>query len=254
MNKALLLTGLIALQGCASLGGDKKSPEVMALETRLLEQTRRATVGELEVARLEAELAKVKAELKAGKAELEVRRKDDLLRDKVGAESIGLGGREIEGAELEEPVEEPVMADVEAVANAPVDPKLIAAAPADAQTLYDRAYTYFHQKKYAEAEAYFTLFFQRFATSDLADNALFWIGECRWARADPAGALAAFSETVARFPNGNKVADALLKAGKSLEQLGRTDDAIATYRELRSRFDGSAAAGMAAERLRALGQ
>ncbi len=91
----------------------------------------------------------------------------------------------------------------------------------DPQVLDDRGYTLFHQKSYDLAEASFRTFLARFPTSDLADNALFWIGESHYAKGDYPAALAAFAETVARFPQGNKVSDALLKAGRCLEQLGR---------------------------------
>jgi len=117
------------------------------------------------------------------------------------------------------------------------------------QALYDRGYTLYHQGRYLDAEASFQRFLQAHGDSDLADNAQYWIGEARFARGDLRGALAAFRETVARFPEGNKVPDALLKAGQSLEQLGDREAARASYREVRDRFPGSAAAVVAEERL-----
>ena len=62
----------------------------------------------------------------------------------------------------------------------------------------------------------------------------------------------AFAETVTRFPTGNKVPDALLKAGKCLEALGRSDEAVATYGELLGRYPGTLASINAEERLRGL--
>jgi tol-pal system protein YbgF len=120
--------------------------------------------------------------------------------------------------------------------------------PMAAQALYDRGYTLYHQKRFDDAEASFARYVKAEPTSDLADNAQYWIGECRYAKNDMRGALAAFRETVERFPQGNKVPDALLKAAQSLEGMGDKEEARATYGEVVRRFPTSAAAAVAEER------
>ena len=72
------------------------------------------------------------------------------------------------------------------------------------QALYDRGYTLYHQGHYVDAEASFQRFLQANPGSELADNAQYWIGECRYSRNDIRGALAAFRETVERFPRGTR--------------------------------------------------
>jgi tol-pal system protein YbgF len=116
------------------------------------------------------------------------------------------------------------------------------------QALYDRGYTLYHQKHYVDAESSFQRFLQAEPKSELADNAQYWIGECRYSRGDMRGALAAFRETVARYPVGNKTADALLKAGMSLENLGDKEAARNTYQEVLKRYPGTAVAAVAEER------
>ncbi|HEV3076676.1 MAG TPA: tol-pal system protein YbgF [Thermoanaerobaculia bacterium] len=116
------------------------------------------------------------------------------------------------------------------------------------QALYDRGYTLYHQKHYVDAESSFQRFLQAEPKSELADNAQYWIGECRYSRGDMRGALAAFRETVARYPAGNKTADALLKAGMSLENLGDKEAARNTYQEVLKRYPGTAVAAVAEER------
>ena len=54
------------------------------------------------------------------------------------------------------------------------------------------------------------------------------------------------------FPLGNKVPDALLKVGTSLERLGDTDGARRRFREVSRRFPDTEAARMAADSLAAL--
>jgi tol-pal system protein YbgF len=116
------------------------------------------------------------------------------------------------------------------------------------QALYDRGYTLYHQKHYVDAETSFQRFLQAEPNSELADNAQYWIGECRYSRGDMRGALAAFRETVARYPTGNKTPDALLKAGMSLETLGDKEGARNTYQDVLKRFPGTAVAAVAEER------
>lgn len=128
--------------------------------------------------------------------------------------------------------------------NAPVD--------AAAQALYDRGYTLYHQGRYLDAEASFQRFLQSNPSTELSDNAQFWIGESRYARGDIRGALAAFRETLQRYPDGNKVPDALIKEGDCLTSLGDRDGARSRYEEVIRRFPSSAAAIMAEERIAAL--
>jgi tol-pal system protein YbgF len=116
------------------------------------------------------------------------------------------------------------------------------------QALYDRGYTLYHQKHFVDAEASFQRFLQAEPNSELADNAQYWIGECRYSRGDMRGALAAFRETVSRYPAGNKTADALLKSGMSLENLGDKEAARNTYQEVLRRYPGTAVAAVAEER------
>jgi tol-pal system protein YbgF len=117
-----------------------------------------------------------------------------------------------------------------------------------AQALYDRGYTLFNQGRFVDAESSFQRFLQASPDSELADNAQYWIGECRYSRNDMRGALSAFREVVERFPQGNKVPDAMLKAGQCLEATGDIEGARVTYREVIRRFPGTAAATVADER------
>jgi TolA-binding protein len=47
------------------------------------------------------------------------------------------------------------------------------------QVLYDRGYSLYYQGHYVDAESSFQRFLQSSPTSELADNAQYWIGECR---------------------------------------------------------------------------
>lgn len=118
--------------------------------------------------------------------------------------------------------------------------------------LYDQALQAFMSHEYVEAELGFQQYISDFPDTDLSDNALYWIGECRFARGDDRGAMAAFQQMLQDFPLGNKVPDALLKLGRSLERLGDTDGARRRFREVSRRFPDTEAARMAADSLAVL--
>lgn len=115
--------------------------------------------------------------------------------------------------------------------------------------LYDQALQAFMRHEYVEAERGFQNYINDFPDTDLSDNALYWIGECRFARGDDRAAMAAFQQMLHDFPLGNKVPDALLKLGRSLERLGDTDGARRRFREVSRRFPDTEAARMAADSL-----
>ena len=122
-----------------------------------------------------------------------------------------------------------------------------------AQALYDQGYSLYHQGRYVDAEETFQRFLAVYAATDLGDNALFWIGECRLGRNELQSALAAFRQTVKEHPEGNKAPDALLAAGQVLERLNDADGARTAYLEVERRFPESTAAAEAAKRRQRLG-
>lgn len=266
-----LLAVAIALGGCSSNSlirpSGPSAAEIEELRYRNVELQKQATVGRVEMTRLQREVAELEAELEALRQSMGPRTPtpmpDPLSGTASGsttaAEPAVTADPEIEEIDLED---EPIIA--KPIVETPPTPHPVqvptAATPqpgsatpsTEAQSLYDEGYTLFHQNNYTEAEARFQRFVDRYPETELADNALFWIGETRYARGDFSSALEAFTNTVERFPQGNKVADALLKAGKCLETLGDQEQALATYQEVTRRYPGTAAAAQAADKLDAL--
>ncbi len=256
---------VIAIAGCSSLARSPgpSNAEVDELKQRVVELQRKTTVSEVELARLRQEITQLEEELAA--KEEAARRQQEQAAAEAAEVPIDLGGEIEEGDVEEELLDEPPMdrsppevppasapPPAAAAAARPAAPAPAAVVTPQAQALYDESYTLFHEKRYAEAEEGFRRYLELYPTTELADNSQFWIGECRYARGDFNAALAAFTATVERFPGGNKVPDALLKAGKCLEALGDRERAAQTYREVMNRFRGSAAAAAATERLEAL--
>lgn len=259
VRSILLAAACSLLLGCQ--GGGLASPrtapqadETPQLRRDVTEARQRAVMAEVEAERLASRVAELENQLREAQA---LSQRAPEARD-VGQtiEDIRLTSpSRIEEVELEEPapVEPapvPRSSPTGAATGSPAaDPTASGDSP---QFLYDRAYALFHQKRYADSEAAFHQFLAKHSGSHLADNAQFWIGESRWARGDFSSALTAFMATVEGFPHGNKVSDALLKAGRCLEALGQKQRAVATYEELVTRFPSSAAALSAEQRLREL--
>jgi len=232
------------LSGCASLGGpSSRDADIEELKARVIELQKKAAMAEVELARL----------------------RQEVLAARGGAPARGVSTPApplvVPPAGIEAPpppapgaIEEGDLDDAD-VPAAPMAPSVAGALPAagapaqtlspEAQAVYDQAYTLYHQGRYLDAETAFQRFLQVYGGTELADNASYWIGECRYARGDLRGALQAFRETIERYPQGNKIADALLKAGQCLESLGDPDSARAAYDELVDRFGDSAAADVA---------
>ena len=255
--------GLLALvaAGCSGnlLSSSSRDAEIAELKRQVLEQKKRATVSEVEAARLRREVARLEDELEearnAAVAASAAPRPSPVPPS--GSEPVIEDLPRIEVTDLEdEPVAPPPRPAPPAAP--PVAPPVAAPdassaeSPPEAQILYDEGYTLFNQGRYAEAEARFRRYQEQYPASGLADNALFCIGESRYARGDFSSALDAFSKTVERYPDGNKIGDALLKAGKCLEALGEVGQARSTYEEVVRRYPGSAAAALARDRLAAL--
>ncbi len=233
---AFALLALLA-SGCASLpfGGarDAESRRAQA-EQRIFELERQAVKSRLEIERLERRVAELEA--RAGGAPAAA-----LSRPAAIAPAAP-------GAALEAPIApRPSAAAVEETELGDDEPGGVA--PASEQEAYDRALALLRAGEPAAAESAFAAFLAAHGSSDLADNAGFWIGEARLARGDSAGAVAAYRDMVERYPGGNKVPDALYKLGHALALGGDLDGAGLIWRELAQRFPASVAAERALERL-----
>jgi tol-pal system protein YbgF len=99
------------------------------------------------------------------------------------------------------------------------------------------------------ARAGFRRFLDANPQHEYADNALYWIGECDYAAGNLSAAERSFRTVVERYPRGNKVPDAMLKLGFTLQSLGDEGAARAVLESLTRAFPAHEAARLAAARL-----
>ncbi len=245
MSKWRLLPLLILLTtGCSTLptgSSPQLSRQIEELQSRVLALQQQTTVDELEIGRLRTRLDAVEAELQGRSAQGSRPTREPA--GGIGGEDRGVVARSsaIEVSDLEE--------TLPAAVDSSPDLQVTAELSAASQAVYDRGYTLYHQGRYFDAEERFARFLESDGESELADNAQYWIGESRVARGDLQPALAAFRETVRRYPDGNKAPDALFKVGRVLESLGDLDGARKSYLDVQNRYPGSDVSSQAAKRL-----
>ncbi len=125
-----------------------------------------------------------------------------------------------------------------------------AAPPQDPSTVYYAAYSDYIKENYDLAIEGFRQFLRAYPESGLADNSLYWIGECHYAKKMYAEAIDTFNELLSRYKDGDKVPAANLKKGYALIELGRQGEGIAILKELITRFPLSEEASLAGQKIK----
>jgi tol-pal system protein YbgF len=146
------------------------------------------------------------------------------------------------------PPSQPRVAEAPPVAVAPGD-------PAKEQSSYQAAFDLLkpERREYAQAAQAFRTFLAQYPASTLADNAQYWLAESQYVLRDNDAALREFQILVERYPESAKLPGALLKVGYILDAQGQQDEARALFERVVRDHPGSAAAGMAKERLTGMG-
>jgi tol-pal system protein YbgF len=114
---------------------------------------------------------------------------------------------------------------------------------------YKTAYADYLKGNFDLAIEGFRLFQKQFPTSLLADNALYWIGECYFSQRRFDEAIAEFNNLILTFPQGDKVAAAHLKKGISFSEMGKKEEAIAAYKLLISKYPQEEEAKIAQQKI-----
>ncbi|HPW16926.1 MAG TPA: tol-pal system protein YbgF [Candidatus Aminicenantes bacterium] len=235
---------------------DRNAAEVRALQDQvkaLADLFRQSAAGQAEV--LEG-LRAVPAQYR------DLLRKLDQLALDVQRLSAELAARG--PAPAAEPAEEarsgtqaPVKTPAETRPQAPAQPQTAAPAPPRApavspQEAYSVAYNDYLKGHYDLAVDGFRLYRQQFPASPLADNALYWIGECRYSQRKFEEAIDAFDELIQAYPQGDKAAAAHLKKGLSFVELGRKAEALAALKILVAKYPLEEEARIAQDKIREL--
>jgi tol-pal system protein YbgF len=103
----------------------------------------------------------------------------------------------------------------------------------DAKRAYEAALAQVNSKQYDRALEALTAFLVRWPDHPYVENAMYWRGECYFARGEHLRAAEQFEGVLSRFGGGNKAPDALLKIGMCHDRLGASDRAKEYWDRLR---------------------
>lgn len=128
-----------------------------------------------------------------------------------------------------------------------------ASPPASPDGLYRSAYEDYMRGNYDLAAQGFQDYLKQWGTTDLADNAQYWIGECYDAQGLSQEALDAYAEVLERYPTSDKAAAAQLKKGLLYLKLGDQGQGVVNLQYVVFEHPGTREAELAREKLRSLG-
>jgi tol-pal system protein YbgF len=124
------------------------------------------------------------------------------------------------------------------------------AAPAD---LYDTAYGDYGKGRYALAIQGFQEYIDAYPSTDLTDNAQYWIGEAHYAQKKYKESVADFDKVLKNWPKSDKAAAALLKKGYALLELNQKPEAVVELQYVIHEYPSAEEARLARARLKGLG-
>ena len=125
--------------------------------------------------------------------------------------------------------------------------------PAGPSELYDTAYADYTKGRYALAIQGFQEYLQAYPSTDLSDNAQYWIGESHYAQKKYADAIADFDRLLKEWPKSDKAPAALLKKGYALLELGQKAEAVVQLQYVIHEHPASEEARLARARLKTIG-
>src|SRR5215467_7789918 len=104
-------------------------------------------------------------------------------------------------------------------------PVMGAITPGNPDQLFASAYADYSRGNYDLAISEFRQYVESYPSSEMTDNAQYWIGEILYAQKKLPEASAAFEQVKMISPNGDKTASALFKRAMVLMDMGRKDEA-----------------------------
>jgi tol-pal system protein YbgF len=121
------------------------------------------------------------------------------------------------------------------------------------EALYRSAYEDYMRGNYDLAADGFGEYLKRYPNTELADNALYWIGECYDAQEKSQEALDTFTLVLEDYPTSDKAAAAQLKKGLIYLKMGDQGQGVVNLQYVVYEHPGTREAELAQEQLQSLG-
>jgi tol-pal system protein YbgF len=102
---------------------------------------------------------------------------------------------------------------------------------------YDQAMNLMSRAQYSEASAAFRAYADANpGDTDLAPQAIYWVGNINFIRQDYAGAQRAFAEVIKKYPKSARAPEAMLKLAQSFMSLGQKSEGCTTLALIKSKY------------------
>jgi tol-pal system protein YbgF len=118
--------------------------------------------------------------------------------------------------------------------------------------VYNMAYSDYRKGNFELAIDGFKMYREQFPESPLADNSLYWIGECYFSQKKYAEAIEQFNELLLSYPRGDKIPAAYLKKGICLMELGKKEESLIVFKLLISKYPLEEETKIAQQKIREL--
>ncbi len=125
--------------------------------------------------------------------------------------------------------------------------------PSEPAQLYTTAYEDYLRGNFDLALQGFGEYLKRYPDTDLADNALYWIGECHYSKREFPQAIEKFTDLLNRYKTSDKAGAALLKKGLAYLESGDRSQAVINLQYVLYEYPGSKEAELARGKLQSLG-
>jgi tol-pal system protein YbgF len=245
-----------AAGGCVSTSDIEGLASQIADVQRQLLQLQKQAPSKEEVSNLEAQVGRQMEALLRSEADMQVRLQD--LSHQIDQLQANLEDTNYRLAQLSQQIAA-TNQELKTFRTAPPPPATegeppAAGAPpgptANPQDLYQSAYNDYLRGSYDLATREFQEYIDNFPATDLADNAVYWIGECYYRQGKFRQAIAQFDTVVGRYPRSDKLPSALLKKAYAHLQLRERQPGVAQLQQVIRDYPTSDEANLARQRLR----
>jgi len=255
---AALAVALVAAAGCGSSQLDSMEQQLADIQRQVL-QIQKQSSSKDEVAGIQTQAAEQGRNLLKAQADiqLELQSLSSLIEQLEGkledtnyrlaqlSQQIAATNQQIKGLH-------PGDTSPPGAATGPGGP-VSGSATADPETLYRTSYNDYLRGNYDLAILGFRQYLESFASTDLADNASYWIGESYYRQKRFQDAIREFDNVVSQYPNSDKVASALLRKGYAYLELGEQSKGVVQLQNVIRRYPKSDEANLARQQLGSLG-
>lgn len=224
-NQVFVLEDQLAARRAADTARSPAKPSVHIVARR--EDSVDAMSGVLARGRSLPEASPTTTAARAGEREGDTRAVEDGGSSVVSDEDVEYGGEALSSSRRSGRRNAHVILKLHGDGRASVAAAELAASPGGkatkARQLYRKALAALRAGKEKKALAGFRRFVTKYPRHELADDAQYWIAECKYGQSDLPSADAEYRRVIEKYPQGNRVPDAMLKLGVTLLAEGEID-------------------------------